>query len=88
MTPTETPTDARVVNLGLSVLAIAVAAQGAAVGGGLAAVSRQDASAVLPDRPVRAAFGRHRPRQRGVLRRLDTGVPMLVDVRTVARGGA
>ena len=79
-----TPTDARVVNLGLSVLGEAVAAQGAAVvqvdwrppAGG-------DASAV---RALTDLYGPRSvdidPANAEVLRRLDTGVPMLVDVRT------
>jgi hypothetical protein len=75
-----------VVNLGLSVLAEAVEAQGAAVArvdwrppaGG-------DASAV---RALTELYGPRSvdidPANAEVLRRLDTGVPMLVDVRTAA----
>jgi hypothetical protein len=81
-----TPTDARVVNLGLTGLADAVAAQGAAVvqvdwrppaGGDPAAV-----------RALTDLYGQRSvdldPANAEVLRRLDTGVPMLVDVRPAA----
>ncbi len=79
-----TPTDARVVNVGLSVLAEAVAAQGAAVvrvdwrppAGG-------DTSAV---RALTELYGGRSVEidraNAEVLRRLDKAVPMLVDVRT------
>jgi hypothetical protein len=81
-----TTTDARVVNLGLSVLAEAVAAQGAAVvhvdwrppaDGDPAAVSALTGLYGARSVDIDRANGE-------VLRRLDKGVPMLVDVRTAA----
>jgi uncharacterized protein DUF1116 len=84
MTRTDLPTDARVVNLGLSVLGAAVAAQGAPV----VHVDWRPPAGGDP-RAVRALTDLYGPRSVDidaangeVLRRLDKGVPMLVDVRT------
>ncbi|NJC63038.1 DUF1116 domain-containing protein [Planosporangium flavigriseum] len=83
---TDLPTDARVVNLGLPLFADAVAAQGASVlhvdwrppaDGDPAAVRALTDLYGLRSADIEAANAE-------VLRRLDEGVPCLVDVRTAA----